>query len=267
MTGEMGYQERLALQGDEITRLRAENEKLNNLYNHALDSLNAASDRTQALKAERDGLAAHYQNGNRAVSVSREDLGRIVREVWVKYAESKPNPPAHHLTPWESLDYDNKEVDRLIGERVARIVLIADAASTVFTDPAAILAAHDAEVRKPLEAERERLVLALEEISKIVCGDSNWNHLTHDQKLAICAIIDKKMEPEGENLNVIVEMHDAEKDAEIKRLEDLIYYANEWIHDTKVICNLSPAWYQEVEAIAKRREKSNQPPPPKVADR
>ncbi len=53
----------------------------------------------------------------------REKLGALVREVWIECAGELPDPKSSHLTPWEDLDDWNKEVDRRIGERIARYVL------------------------------------------------------------------------------------------------------------------------------------------------
>lgn len=52
----------------------------------------------------------------------REYLGRIVRDVWVKWASEQPNPKPHHLDPWEVLPPEIQEVDRRIGEAIERTV-------------------------------------------------------------------------------------------------------------------------------------------------
>jgi hypothetical protein len=49
----------------------------------------------------------------------REALGRLVREVWVKWAGEQPNPKPSWLTGWEGLDEGQREVDMRIGEAVA----------------------------------------------------------------------------------------------------------------------------------------------------
>ncbi len=48
----------------------------------------------------------------------REELGRIVREVWVKWAKEQSNPKESWLKPWEELTEPDKEVDRRIGEKL-----------------------------------------------------------------------------------------------------------------------------------------------------
>lgn len=50
---------------------------------------------------------------------SREELGRIVREVWVEWAKEQQSPKPSWLVPWEGLGEPDKEVDRRIGERLA----------------------------------------------------------------------------------------------------------------------------------------------------
>lgn len=44
-----------------------------------------------------------------------DELGRRVREVWVAWAKTQPDPKPHWLTPWDELAEPDKEVDRLIG--------------------------------------------------------------------------------------------------------------------------------------------------------
>ncbi len=50
----------------------------------------------------------------------REMLGKAVRDEWVIWAQEQTNPKPSHLVPWSELDEANKEVDRRIGEAVAR---------------------------------------------------------------------------------------------------------------------------------------------------
>lgn len=53
----------------------------------------------------------------------RETLGRIVREVWIEWANEQPNPKASWLVPWDGLSEPDKEVDRRIGERLAAFAM------------------------------------------------------------------------------------------------------------------------------------------------
>jgi hypothetical protein len=73
--------------------------------------------------AMRDALAATTTDGSREEELPpilehSERLGREVREEWVSYAHTQPNPKPHHLLPWEELDEASKEVDRRIGDRL-----------------------------------------------------------------------------------------------------------------------------------------------------
>jgi hypothetical protein len=52
----------------------------------------------------------------------REHLGRIVRETWVACAGEQDDPNPSHLVGWDELDEWNKEVDRRIGDAIAREV-------------------------------------------------------------------------------------------------------------------------------------------------
>jgi hypothetical protein len=67
-------------------------------------------------------------DGNRPLPTDRETLGRLVRDAWVRWAQTQPYPKPSWLEPWERLGEDDKEADRQIGEAVARWTLIFDAA-------------------------------------------------------------------------------------------------------------------------------------------
>ena len=53
----------------------------------------------------------------------REQLGRLVRETWVACAEEAGDTKPSHLTGWDDLDEDMREVDMRIGEAVAAFAL------------------------------------------------------------------------------------------------------------------------------------------------
>lgn len=57
---------------------------------------------------------------DRSVVTDRETLGRIVRKVWIDWAKEQPSPKDSWLVPWEGLAEPDKEVDRRIGETIAR---------------------------------------------------------------------------------------------------------------------------------------------------
>lgn len=50
--------------------------------------------------------------------VARDVLGRMVREVWIEWAQQQPVAKQHWLKPYDQLDEADKEVDRRIGERL-----------------------------------------------------------------------------------------------------------------------------------------------------
>jgi len=55
--------------------------------------------------------------------IDREHLGRMVREIWIVWAREQPHPKPSWLKPWEELSEPDREVDRRIGEGIARHVL------------------------------------------------------------------------------------------------------------------------------------------------
>jgi Lar family restriction alleviation protein len=75
-------------------------------------------------------VPAERGDGNRAIPFDRNALGRMVREAWVRWALTQPNPKPSWLAPYDDLDERDKEADRQIGEAIARWTLIGDAASS-----------------------------------------------------------------------------------------------------------------------------------------
>lgn len=66
---------------------------------------------------------AHRARAKALGTLDRESLGRMVREAWVLWAREQPNPKDSWLVPWEGLSEPDKEVDRRIGETIARHAL------------------------------------------------------------------------------------------------------------------------------------------------
>jgi hypothetical protein len=99
----------------EIERLQ----RLNSALRHRLDQ-------TYASKAGVADLPA--ENGGRLLPFDRDTLGRMVREAWVRWAQTQPSPKPSWLVPYDELSEPDKEADRQIGETVARWTLIGDAA-------------------------------------------------------------------------------------------------------------------------------------------
>lgn len=63
-----------------------------------------------------------YRAPRPASSLSRDELGRIVREAWVRWAGQQPEPRPGWLIQWPDLNEADREVDRLIGEAVAAAI-------------------------------------------------------------------------------------------------------------------------------------------------
>jgi len=49
------------------------------------------------------------------IARERDRLGRLVRELWVSWAEQQPNPKPSWLAPYDELSEADKEADRVIG--------------------------------------------------------------------------------------------------------------------------------------------------------
>lgn len=81
--------------------------------------------------------------------LDREALGRVVREVWIAWAQEQLTPKASWLVPWEGLSEPDKEVDRRIGETLARI-------GTQHAAPA--LTEEEARAYHDIRAERARQI-------------------------------------------------------------------------------------------------------------
>jgi len=48
--------------------------------------------------------------------LSRDDLGRLVRQAWIRWAIQQPEPKLSWLVPYDELSEPDKEADRQIGE-------------------------------------------------------------------------------------------------------------------------------------------------------
>lgn len=80
-----------------------------------------------ALEASR-AREARLRDGSRPLPADRDTLGRLVREAWVRWAQTQPNPKPSWLAPYDELSEPDKEADRQIGETIARWTLIHDSA-------------------------------------------------------------------------------------------------------------------------------------------
>jgi hypothetical protein len=50
------------------------------------------------------------------MTIDREQLGRLVRELWIGWANQQPNPKPSWLVSYDGLSEADKEADRVIGE-------------------------------------------------------------------------------------------------------------------------------------------------------
>lgn len=50
--------------------------------------------------------------------MSREDVGKLVRQTWIDYCREIGDTKPSHLAPWEELSEQDKEADRRIGDAV-----------------------------------------------------------------------------------------------------------------------------------------------------
>ena len=127
---------------DENNRLMAEREALRKRVGE-LESLRpsvAELERDEAIaRAEQaETQLAVARDGNRPLPYDRDYLGRLVREAWVRWAYTQPNPKSSWLVDYDELAEPDKEADRQIGECIARWTIIGDAARAALaqTSPA-----------------------------------------------------------------------------------------------------------------------------------
>lgn len=62
------------------------------------------------------------------MNVDRDKLGRLVREVWIKWAKEQPVAKSSWIVAYDQLSECEKEVDRRIGETLFRAGMDAGAA-------------------------------------------------------------------------------------------------------------------------------------------
>lgn len=48
--------------------------------------------------------------------MTRDELGEMVRNVWIQWAKEQPEPKPSWLVPYSDLSEEDKEADRMIGE-------------------------------------------------------------------------------------------------------------------------------------------------------
>lgn len=80
----------------------------------------------------------------------RENLGIIVRDEWMAWAREQPNIKTSWLTPWTLLTEPEREVDRRIGERIARCVAVTLKRQAASAAPSGVPDAELSELRGAL---------------------------------------------------------------------------------------------------------------------
>jgi len=68
-----------------------------------------------------------------AIPDPREDVGRLVRQVWAEWAREQPDAKPSWLLPWEELDAGQQEVDMRIGTVLFRMGFTAGADASDLT--------------------------------------------------------------------------------------------------------------------------------------
>jgi hypothetical protein len=117
--------------------------------------------------------------GSRPLPTDRDTLGHLVREAWVRWALTQPNPKPSWLVPYDELSEPDKEADRQIGEAIARWTIIHAAADEMLDQDAT--AALSAAPARPLDvdwkARAERAEAALREIdpAALDAAERTWS--------------------------------------------------------------------------------------------
>lgn len=87
--------------------------------------------------------------------MTRDDLGKAVRDGWVKWAKTQPDPKSSWLVPWEDLNETDREADRCIGDGL--VAYLSAVAPVEAGQPSPMLTGRVAE----LEAERDEILAML----------------------------------------------------------------------------------------------------------
>lgn len=82
---------------------------------------------------------------SQALPIDRETLGRMVREAWIRWAQTQPAPKSSWLVPYDGLAEHDKEADRQIGEAVAKWTLVHAGARAALTPDAGTARSEDEE--------------------------------------------------------------------------------------------------------------------------
>ncbi len=107
-------------QSSELADDRAQREEVED---DCAGAIAALQERVDQLERERGG------------SLDPEFLGQIVRAAWVDWAKTQPNPKPSNLLPWDEISEEDREADRIIGEKVASMLI----------SPYTLIAEHETE--------------------------------------------------------------------------------------------------------------------------
>jgi hypothetical protein len=106
-----------------LSRLEAENERLDRECSEATRGLASEARRSMRLEAAIRELTEHVLDLRRQLTPvdpgEREFLGRLVRDAWVAWAREHPEPKSSWLIPYEELPEADREADRRIGDAMA----------------------------------------------------------------------------------------------------------------------------------------------------
>ena len=79
-------------------------------------------------------LVEERLNGARQLPISREALGRMARESWVRWALTQPNMKESWVIPFDFLSEEGKESYCKMAEDVARWTLLFDASGAAMKE-------------------------------------------------------------------------------------------------------------------------------------
>jgi hypothetical protein len=101
--------------------------------------------------------------------VTREDLGRLVRHVWVEWAREQDNPKPSWLLSWEDLDDGQREVDMRIGEALVKAAREGSGREVLVT-PHELLRAAEGHAMTVSTTDGEHLVLRIPTLEEFKRG-------------------------------------------------------------------------------------------------
>lgn len=115
------------------------------------------------------------------IAVDRDVLGRVVREAWVRWAQTQPDPKPHWLAPYDELSEPDKEADRQIGEAVLAVLRSESLSATARDAEVAALRADKETLRKrlALAGMDEGVVVQQNGAVSVLCNDL-WSFATAD---------------------------------------------------------------------------------------